>query len=147
MKIKTDGTYLFFTDQRTSESPNEVIRISKYALSDTVFGGVTLRFSVTGRTDGMQWNPLFIDYGKIDDIIEIRSKSPGDKIRLPKRNCSKTLKKLYTEMGIPADVRENYPVISDSRGLIWAYHAGADASRLADENTKKILIISSESET
>ncbi len=146
-KIKTDGTYLFFSDQKTIETLRETIRINKNTLTDTVFGGVTLRFSVTDRWDGMQWDPRFIDYGKIDDIIEIRCKAPGDKIRLPKRNCSKTLKKLYTEMGIPAQVRDDYPVISDSRGLIWAYRAGADASRLADENTKKIMIISSESET
>ena len=52
---------------------------------------------------------------------------------------------LATEMKIPAAERKNLPVIADSRGVIWAYGAGVDRTRLADENTEKIMIIRMES--
>lgn len=43
---------------------------------------------------------------------------PGDSITLNGRGCTKSLKKLYNELHIPADERAEIPVIADDFGVI-----------------------------
>ena len=71
----------------------------------------------------------------------LRSRSAGDRISLQGRGCSKTLKKYYNERKLPSEFRDRTPVLADSRGVIIAQYAGADASRAPDENTKTVLLV------
>ena len=145
IRIRTDGNYLFYDAPDLLEEEPVHLKFAKDSCGNIGFYGNTLIISVIEANPVFEWNCEFIDFQKIDDIIEIRTPLTGDSVYLSKRNCTKTLKKLYTEMKIPAVDRKKLPVISDSRGLIWAYGAGVDSSRLADENTKKIMIIRMES--
>lgn len=147
MRLQTDGVYLYFAEEAVSSVSEQAIRIPRQEITNIKsFNG--FQFSAAFRRASLpyQWNCEYIDELKLDADIEIRSRQPGDKITLPKRNCTKTLKKLYTEMGFSPEIRNFCPVVADTRGVIWAYGAGADRSRLADENTKKIMIISTESD-
>ena len=142
--IQTDGDFLFICDSREIQQ-QEYKKMAKDK-PETVFRcGYRLDFKIMDAIPAFHWNCEYIDFHKIDDIIEIRAPMTGDRVHLSKRNCTKTLKKLYTEMKIPAAERKNLPVIADSRGVIWAYGAGVDRTRLADENTEKIMIIRMES--
>ena len=123
----------------------EPVRISKHELHDLQYNGFSLRFSVKDGYGGSSFKFNFIDFCKIDDIIEIRTRRQGDRITLAKRNCTKSVKKLFNEEGYPSDLRSLLPVIADSRGVIWIYGAGPDKSRLADTVSDKILIIDTES--
>jgi tRNA(Ile)-lysidine synthase len=123
----------------------EPVRISKHELHDLQYNGFSLRFSVKDGYGGSSFKFNFIDFCKIDDIIEIRTRRQGDRITLAKRNCTKSVKKLFNEEGYPSDLRSLLPVIADSRGVIWIYGAGPDKSRLADTASDKILIIDTES--
>ncbi len=145
--IQSDGTALFAADNLKPADADEMLRLRKNALNEIRFNGHTLRFDVAQNpnVDADEYKAgRAVDFFKIDDIIEIRSPRPGDKIRIAERKCSKSLKKLYTEKHINAYRRRALPVIADSRGVIWAYGAGADESRLPDKNTKRFLIIDTE---
>ncbi len=82
-----------------------------------------------------------IDCGKIVGELNVRTRLSGDKIRLNKRGITKSLKKLFNEMKIPAEERELIPVISDRKGVVWVYGAGVDERVKVDKNTENIFII------
>lgn len=67
-----------------------------------------------------------IDCDKIDRQALIRSRQPGDAIRLPGRPA-KSLKKLFNEAHVPLDVRRRSVIISDDSGVLWAEGFGADS--------------------
>lgn len=79
-----------------------------------------------------------IDYDKIKGRIFLRNRISGDKIRLPERGLTKTLKKLYNE-NIPLEERHKTVVLSDDDGVIFVEGFGADERVSADESTKRIL--------
>ena len=57
--------------------------------------------------------------------ITVRSRREGDKIRFPGRSGSKTLKKLFIELRIPARDRAYIPVVADEAGVLAVYGIGA----------------------
>lgn len=59
--------------------------------------------------------------------IIVRSRQAGDKIRLP--GGEKSLKKLFIDRKIPANQRDQIPVLEDSRGILGAYGIGANLQR------------------
>lgn len=88
-----------------------------------------------------------LDCDKIIGEIDIRTREPGDKIRLYKSGCTKTLKKLFNEYKIPLNLRDTLPIITDDKGVVWIHKIGV-ASRCAvcdsTENIFKIEILSEE---
>lgn len=85
-----------------------------------------------------------IDCDKIVGDLKIRTREPGDKIRLAGRNCTKTLKKLYNENSVSSPDRDVLPVISDGSGVVWVCGIGVSARVAADENSKFVYRISYE---
>lgn len=55
----------------------------------------------------------------------VASRGPGDSVRLLGRGCTKTLKKLFQEAGLPLSERERTPVIYDEAGVAAVYGFGA----------------------
>ena len=145
-RIVNDGIYLSVVSNEDKTTSQPSVSIRKHSLSDLWFNGFQLDFKVADYDQIEPCSESCIDFDALDEIIEIRTILPGDRIRLKKRNCSKTLKKMYTEMHIPSGIRRLYPVVADSRGVIWAYGVGPDETRLISSDTKKILIINSESD-
>lgn len=85
-----------------------------------------------------------LDCDKIVGMPVVRSRRPGDTVRLYGRNCSKSLKKLYNEYAVPIREREELPVISDDCGVICVYGIGVAARCAVTGNTKRILRLSVE---
>ncbi len=81
-----------------------------------------------------------LDAEKIGTAV-LRTRLPGDRIRLPKRNCTKTLKQLFTEKRIPIQQRSVLPILADEHGLIWVAGFGVDETRMPDKHTKNIIRI------
>ncbi len=81
------------------------------------------------------------DYDKISGIALIRSRLDGDKIKLEKRNCTKSLKKLFNEKGIPIEDRNKKTIISDSEGLLWIDGFGCADRCKINEKTSRVCII------
>lgn len=61
--------------------------------------------------------------------IILRSRQPGDEMRLP--GGTKSLKKLFIDRKIPSSQRQRIPVAEDELGILGVYSLGGDMSRLA----------------
>ena len=64
--------------------------------------------------------------------ILVRSRQAGDRIRLP--GGEKSLKKLFIDRKIPANRRDQIPVLEDSRGILGVYGIGADVRRQSGDS-------------
>ena len=62
----------------------------------------------------------------VGDNLAVRNRKESDKIRLKGRNVTKTLKKLFSEAGIPVSERQRILVISDENGVLWVEGFGSD---------------------
>lgn len=80
-----------------------------------------------------------IDCDKIVGKLILRTRNPQDAVKLYGRNCTKTLKKLFTEKQIPMNERENLPVAADELGVVWVYGIGVAERCAVDKNTNSIF--------
>lgn len=85
-----------------------------------------------------------LDCGKMVGEPIVRTRREGDRIRLLGRGCTKTLKQLYNENGIPMNMRKNLPVIADGEGVVWVCGIGVAERVAADENSEFVYKISYE---
>jgi tRNA(Ile)-lysidine synthetase-like protein len=63
--------------------------------------------------------------------IRIRPRQAGDTIRLP--GGTKTLKKLFIDHKIPADLRSRIPIVADNLGILGVCGFGVHTDRIAEE--------------
>lgn len=84
---------------------------------------------------------FYCDYDKIIGNVFVRQRLDGDKITPAKRDCTKTLKKLFNEYHIPVEKRSSIPVICDNSGVIGVYGYCADERVKTDNNTRNVLVI------
>lgn len=66
----------------------------------------------------------------LEGAVTVRSRRSGDTLRLS--GGSKSLKKLYIDRKIPADVRPFIPVVTDERGVVGVYGLGADFNHITN---------------
>ncbi|MEM1485630.1 tRNA lysidine(34) synthetase TilS [Oscillospiraceae bacterium PP1C4] len=78
-----------------------------------------------------------VDYDKINIDLFLRARQAGDRIKPVGRGCTKSLKKLYSELALTA--RERLCVIADSGGVIFAEGAGVDERVQVNKTTKNVL--------
>ncbi|MBR2315746.1 MAG: tRNA lysidine(34) synthetase TilS [Clostridia bacterium] len=115
-------------------------------LNETPLGRITL---ICEDIENINFNKVladnilesYVDYDKICGDVVIRSRMEGDKITLPSRNVTKSLKKLFTENKIPAEERNRIPVIADKEKVIWVWGVGYNKACSVDSKTKRILKI------
>ncbi len=82
-----------------------------------------------------------LDYDRIGKITTLRQRLPSDRLRLPGRGCSKTLKNLFQEAGVPAPERTRRVVLECGGKALWVEGIGPDESAAVGDETKRILII------
>lgn len=85
-----------------------------------------------------------IDCDKIVGKICLRTRKNGDFIRLPRRNVSKSLKKLFCEMNVHIELREYVPVLADDEGVIWVHSVGVADRCKVDEDSTNIVCVRGE---
>lgn len=84
---------------------------------------------------------FYCDCDKINGNIIVRNRKQGDKISPAKRNCTKTLKKLFNELKIPIEDRNSVLVICDDNGVIGVYGYCVDERVRLDNDTENVLLI------
>ncbi len=92
------------------------------------------------ENDNIVYNLLLkntIDCDRIVGSLKVRTRQEGDKIRLSGRNCTKSLKKLYNELKIPEQDRENLPVAADDEGVVWIYSVGVAERVAVNKKTRR----------
>ncbi len=82
-----------------------------------------------------------LDYDKIKGDLVLRKRAEGDKITLPLRKVTKTLKKLFNEMQIAPEKRDDILVLADEKSVVWVEGIGANLRVVPDEKSKKIIKI------
>ncbi len=98
-------------------------------------------FTKNEKINSLLLNNL-LDCDKIMGKSVIRTRLSGDSIRLQGRGCTKTLKKLMSELKIPQNERDNIPVIADDKGVVWCHKIGVAARCAVTKKTKNIMLIS-----
>jgi len=83
-----------------------------------------------------------LDWDKINGSLFLRKRHDGDKITLPVRKVTKSLKKLFNEMKIIPETRDSLIVLADETSVVWVEGIGADSRVVPDKNTRKFINIS-----
>lgn len=60
-----------------------------------------------------------IDCDRIKGQLKVRSRIPGESIKLHGRGITKTLKQLFNEKKIPVSKRQKIAVLADDEGIVW----------------------------
>jgi tRNA(Ile)-lysidine synthase len=82
-----------------------------------------------------------VDYDKISHSLQLRGRRPKDTLRQWGRGCTKSLKKLINEAGVPLSARDGLAVLADNDQLIWAEGFGVRDSAALTIHTKRALLI------
>lgn len=90
------------------------------------------------------FNIFFFQCDNICGSITVAGRMPSDRFRPAGRGCTKTLKQLFQERGVPAWQRDSVPVLRDSAGILGVFGLGTAErvnARAGDKNILKIEII------
>lgn len=82
-----------------------------------------------------------IDYDKITGNVMLRRRRPGDSFTSHARGHTKSLKKLFNEMGIPPALRTTWPLLGDDAGILWVEGQGTASRAAIDADTTTIFQI------
>ena len=72
------------------------------------------------------FNTFFFPCANIYGNITVTARRPGDRFRPARRGCSKTVRRLLMEAGIPSWARGSVPVLRDERGILGVRGLGQD---------------------
>ncbi len=82
-----------------------------------------------------------LDYDTIPLSVFFRTRQSGDNFRLRGRKVTKTLKKLFIEMKIPMEQRNDIVILAHDSQVVWIEGIGAAESYGIKAGTKKVLLI------
>ena len=140
----SDGERITYREPPREAVPPEPLTVRVDREEPVTFGRFQIVFSVADIPYTKKGNEILVDCDKTDGTLTVRARQPGDRIRLPKRDCAKTLKKYFNEIKLPEGRRDEQPVICDGGGIVAVAGLTADETRLPDRKTKKLLIIRTE---
>ena len=91
----------------------------------------------------------FLFHNSIDcDTIPLsavfRTRKQGDIFQPPKRNLTKSVKKLFIEMKIPREERDGILMLADGSQILWIEGIGVSEKSSVKGNSQNIAVISSE---
>ena len=81
-----------------------------------------------------------LDYDKIKGNIFLRLRQPGERIRLPDRAFTSSLKKVI-QAKVPQGRRKTLHILADDDGIVFAEYIGAADRAVPDENTRRLLVV------
>lgn len=94
------------------------------------------------QNDSGSPNTWFLDYKKLPNLCHFRFRNGGDKFAVPRRNVTKTVKKLFNEYKIPAQKRENTLLLACGSDVIWIEGIGVSAKYALSRGTQHVLSLS-----
>ena len=111
---------------------------------DNVFATPVGKFCIEEALSAGYKNKNAIDADKVKGSLHMSSRRQSDRFYSKIRRNTKSLKKLFNEMKIPAEERNNIAILRDDENLIWIDGIGTDGEYVPNENTNKVLIIKKE---
>ena len=134
--------YLRFYCNKDSVT-TDAIKISELPF-EVEFGNYYINLEKTGNNSKIvnQIDAInVINYNSILGNLVLRTRKAGDSFTFPKRNVTKTLKKLFTEENIPIEIRNEIPVISDDAGIVWVYGFGVTKRCCVGKHSDNIILV------
>ncbi|MBE3576159.1 MAG: tRNA lysidine(34) synthetase TilS [Limnochordales bacterium] len=80
---------------------------------------------------------VLLDAGAIAGALRVRRRLPGDRIEPPGLDGSKKLQDLFVDRKIPRDWRQFWPVVVDSKGIVWVPGLAVDRRVLVKPTTSR----------
>jgi len=128
-----------YTDYSIAVEPGETVQFWHFTYEFSVVSYEEYRKITENDKNHLTYG---VDCDKIKGILKLRTRKQGDRITLPQRNVTKTLKKLFTEDKIPRDFRNKIPVLSDETdSVLWLGDYGTNKPYVPSVNTNKVLLI------
>ena len=93
-----------------------------------------------GEEINNSFNTFYFQNENICGTISVASYRQGEKVRLAGRGCTKPLRRLFAEAGIPPERRSRVPVLYDAHGVIAVYGFGAAERCAAKPGDKAIRV-------
>lgn len=123
MRVTADSGRLFF-GRELAVLPDAELKIGK--TTQFVEYGITVECDLLPECSKVfnSLNTFFFNFDSICGTIYFTSRKNGDKIRLAGRNCTKSLKDLFSEAKMTQPERNLTPVLRDDRGIIAVYGFG-----------------------
>ena len=87
----------------------------------------------------------WFDYDKIDDLMDVRFRQPGDTLEL-KGVGTKALRTYMTDAKIPQEERDSIPVIAAGSNVMWLVGYRISERYKVDKNTQIVMEIKYEEE-
>lgn len=84
---------------------------------------------------------ISLDYATISSRAVFRNRQAGDFIAPKGRGLTKPLRKLMSEMKIPAEKRDSTILLADENNVLWAEGIGVSEQCCVKNTTQKVLII------
>lgn len=82
-----------------------------------------------------------LDYDIISVDTLIRTRLPKDVFKQRGRGVTKTLKKLFIEAKVPAEIRNTLPVIAEKNKILWVCGFGVSEECAVTKKTKNVAVI------
>lgn len=138
-RVYRENGLLLFGAAQTAELPLREVTEGEIFLPEA---GMMLRCQ-RGAAEGIYrpFTTFCFSLDKICGKLSVGARQTGDRMRPAGRGCTKTLKQLFAEAGVPASRRGAWPVVRDERGPLAVYGIGVDERACASpEETDAIKI-------
>ncbi len=112
--------------------------------------GVTVHAAIIEREPGQapclldlrgSSHRAFFDYDKIKLPLYVRTRRPGDRMRPFGMGGSKKLKKLFGDLKIPREEREQIPLVASDGEIYWAVGCRRSREALVTPETRRVLML------
>ncbi len=140
MRVSREFDRLIFGEEeaesiaRREIGPGEMLKLPEAGME------ISCEFVTSCMEIHKSLNTFFFKNENICGRIFVASRSEGDKIRLEGRNCTKSLKKLFSEAKMELNERKSCPVIYDEAGPIGVYGFGAAERCVAKSGDDCVII-------
>ena len=81
------------------------------------------------------------DYGKIKDVLWLRTRAKGDIISVNAEGGTKKLKDFMIDVKIPADIRDNVPIVACGNDVLWVVGYRMSEACKVTKETKRVIKI------
>jgi tRNA(Ile)-lysidine synthase len=83
----------------------------------------------------------YVDWRQVVPPLEVRGWRSGDRFRPLGLQGSKKLQDLFVDAKVPRESREQIPVVTDQRGILWVSGLRIDERGRVGESTEQVLVL------
>ena len=124
MRVVRDYDKLIFGAKEVTGIPKRYVQIGEITEIPQAGLEISCEFIKNCKEIHNSFNIFFFKSDSICGSIFVMSRLEGEKIRLKSRNCTKTLKKLFSEAKLNGENKSLVPVLYDENGAIAVYGFG-----------------------